>query len=348
MNPLKFVRPQKLAENIIFVDGLSGSGKTLIAPLLSTLEHGELWKFNYPIEYLCTLDASSAISRSSAETFIQLLFDLDLYNLMIARETNLRPTDASGAVMNLLGKRYDKRLKIKDGDSVVQKIKTERPFLIMMLHFQFIQSQLLFETFKDRLKLYAISVRHPFWLIENWYRGAWHRGIQRHYGGGWGERFGRDPREFTLCCEIDENVVPWFAVDWYEEYIRMKPLDQAIQTVYRLNERIEKRFNKMLEQDQEKVLFIPFELFVAEPELFIQQLTQILKTQKTPLTQKMMKKIQVPRQSIWFDEIQNQKKKVHKWMDQENVLPESRQMADQMASAYEQRYLEKVLFAQRM
>ena len=343
MHNLKFVRPQKLAENIIFVDGLSGSGKTLIAPILSTLKHAELWKFNYVIEYLCALDGSREMSQDSAKTLAQLLADLDVYNLMIAREINLRPTDASGAMMNLLEKHYVKRLKIKDGDYIVKKIQAEDPFLIVMLHYQFIQSRLLFETFKERLSLYVISVRHPLWLIENWYRGAWHRGIQRRYGGRWGERFGRDPREFTLCCEIDGNIVPWFAADWHEEYIQLRPLDQAIHTVYRLSEKIEKRYTEMSDQDREKVLFIPFEPFVAEPEPFVHQLTRILKTQKTPLTQKMMKKIQVPRRPISVEEIQSQMEKIQKWLDKENALSESREMVDQMCSGYEQRYLETTL-----
>lgn len=339
MNNLKFVRPQKLTENIIFVDGLTGSGKTLVAPILSTLKHAELWKFNYLIEYLCAMDGLGGMSQDAAKTFVQLLTDLDVYNLMVAREINFRPTDASGVNMNLMEKRYSKRLKTKDGDSVVQQIQTENPFLIIMLHYQFIQSRLLFETFKERLNLYIVSVRHPLWLIENWYQGAWHRGLNRRYGGKWGERFGRDPREFTLCCEIDGNVVPWFAADWHEQYVQLKPLDQAIHVVYRMSEKIDQRYNNMSHEEQKKVIFVPFELFVTKPDFFTHQFIDILKSPKTSLTQKIMKKLQIPRPFISQGEIRSQRKKIQKWIVADNALSESQEMLDQMCSDYEQRYL---------
>ena len=348
MDNLKFVRPQKLAQNIIFVDGLSASEKTLIAPLLSTIEHGGVWIVKNLIEYLCSMNTLTDMGGDSAKTLIQMLTDLDLYNLMISRNVNFRPDDASGTDINLLTKSYQKRLKLKDGDQVMKQIATQNPFLIIMLHFQFIQSQLLFETLKDRLSLYAISVRHPLWLIESWHQGAWHRGLERQYGGGWGKRFGTDPREFTLCCNINGNIVPWFAADWHEEYVRLKPLDQAIQTVYYLCEKIENRYAKMSAEDQQKVLFIPFERFVVEPEMFIRQMVQSLKTEKTPLTSKMMKKIQVPRKPVSTDEIRIQREKIGKWMDEEKALPETQDMVNRMCSAYEQKYLESELFAQRV
>ena len=62
---MKAARPQVLAENIVVIDGFSRAGKSLFAPLLSSLERGEPWQLNHLYEYLCALEASGRVTRDA-------------------------------------------------------------------------------------------------------------------------------------------------------------------------------------------------------------------------------------------------------------------------------------------
>src|SRR3972149_8160949 len=151
---MKFIRSPHLANNIVVIDGMSRSGKSLVTPLLSTFKRSELWLINYIYEELCSIDHRKQITPDAAETMIRLYADLDLYNLMIARGCNFRRTDVSGAFVNLLEKKYKERLRLPDGDVALNRIKKEKPILYLMVHYIFNEADLLFRALEDRLKLY--------------------------------------------------------------------------------------------------------------------------------------------------------------------------------------------------
>ncbi len=81
----QIIRPQELAKDIIIFDGRSKSGKTLIAPLVSTFERAELWLIDHIFECLCALDHRGFIERHGAAALVRLYADLGLYNRLIGR-----------------------------------------------------------------------------------------------------------------------------------------------------------------------------------------------------------------------------------------------------------------------
>ena len=108
----KLIRNRHLAPKIIVIDGLPGCGKTMLSPIISALDRVEVMTFSYELEYILTLSYLGKITDDAANTMIRISTDLKLYNLMMSRETNFRPSDLSSIFKHKSPIRYIKRLSI--------------------------------------------------------------------------------------------------------------------------------------------------------------------------------------------------------------------------------------------
>ena len=104
------IREGHLAEKIVIVDGFPGCGKTLFSPIISALERVELPTYSYEIEHYCSLNFLQNLSLNAASTLIRMQTDLKLYNTMMGREVNFRPTDLSSVQLYHNPTQYFERL----------------------------------------------------------------------------------------------------------------------------------------------------------------------------------------------------------------------------------------------
>ena len=322
----KMVRPQKLAENIVLIDGFSNAGKSLIAPVISSFDRCELWRINYLYEHLCIICELGMIDRDAASSLIKSYSDLDIYNLMIGRDVNFREDDDSGVSKNLLKDRYKERLIIEGGDNGIRLIKEKNLVLILMTHYIFGISDLLFESFDERLKVCIVMLRHPLHLILAWYNGKWH------------ERDGKDPRDFQPCYELNGEIYPWYAYGWEAEYHRLNPLEKAIKTIGSLSEGIFNNYEQLANEYREKVIFIPFEKLLTNPDIYINQTINILNTKKTPLTKAVMKTVNLPRKGEDRN-ILELKEKYEELSKREKVSNPLQELVGSLSVKYEEKYL---------
>lgn len=323
---VRIARPQELARHVVVVDGASCSGKSLVSPILSSFDRGELWLTDHIFEYLCAIDALGRIERDAAKALCRLYADFDLYNLQISRYTNLKPTDITSANQNLLQQRHEKRLLAPDGDVVVKSIHKRNPYLIIMTHYIFHYSDLLFDAFGQRLKNYVLTVRHPLWLIENWFEGKWEK------------RVGQDPREFQLCAEIEGETIPWYAASWAKDYQGLNALEKTIRTIYEFHIRFEKRRLAMDDKLKKRFYLLPYELFAADPEPYVKELAQKLQAKPTPLTQQIIKKLRLPR-PFSNKILTAQRDKMETLMRGHRVKLPVRRLLERLCEDYEQKYL---------
>ncbi len=318
------VRPQKLAASVVFVDGMTHSGKQLVAQLFSTIDRGELCIFNQEAENLCIAHAFGKVTCDAASAIISLAADTDLYNLMISRYINFRSTDETGVQFNLSSKRYKKRLYEPDGDIVVARIAKERPILSYMTHHMFGISSPMFNAFHERLKLFVVCVRHPLWIIDLWCKKKWR------------SRIARDPREFQMCCTDGRANVPWFAGKWIPDYLRLKPVEQAIRILDCFHKSYRERLSKMSTCDRKKVYFLPFETFVSHPWPFIQKFAHIFRSNPTELSRKMAKKFYFPRPRLCESETRDLHAKIGRLMKKEGTPVAARNTLEHMCCNYSQ------------
>ena len=97
---LRFVRERRIADKVVLVNGFTGTGKTMLAPIMGSLNRVELMRFNYHLENALQLHYMGALSTNAAENLIKMWTDLDIYRSMMGRETNFRYPDLSGAAIN--------------------------------------------------------------------------------------------------------------------------------------------------------------------------------------------------------------------------------------------------------
>ena len=95
---LEIIRLGHYAQKVIFVDGQAGCGKTLFSPVIAALERVELLTYAYNIEYICSLYYLGKMSSDAANSMVRLWTDLQLYNTMMGREINFRPSDLSSEI----------------------------------------------------------------------------------------------------------------------------------------------------------------------------------------------------------------------------------------------------------
>ena len=105
-----FKRDQFLTDKLLVLDGLTGTGKTMISNVLESFEKVEVGRFIYDVEHIAISHELGALRTDAARALLGLLIDWKLYDNMISREVNFRPSDLSCVLKNGRALKHIKRL----------------------------------------------------------------------------------------------------------------------------------------------------------------------------------------------------------------------------------------------
>jgi len=278
---MSFGRQVTFADNILILDGLTGTGKTLFAPLLASMEKVQLPRFEYMVEYLCIAASNHSMNEETSKTLLNLLADSKCYDGMISRETNFRPKDLSSASSNRVLKKYIKQLFMSDGDAVLERKVKETPTLSFVTHQLFSCKKALFNAFDQRVSIIEM-VRHPYFLVEHWL--------------SYQDRMGVHSRDLTLCGVHQGSAYPWFAEQWKDEYINSNDFERVLLSITRLMEPI---YTHQVNQDEcTNTMVIPFEKFVLDPWVSLNEITLRFNLNPTSATKVVMHDQKVPRSTL--------------------------------------------------
>ena len=280
---VKVTRPPHLAPHVVLLDGISGTGKTLMGPVLGSLDRVQLGRFEYNLEYNCILDYLGKTERDAAVSMLRMLTDLSLYNTMIARESNFRPADLSGVFSNPKKIEYLKSLFSKDGKFTEEKISSEKPIAHFITHQILVATNPLFEALQERLTIIEME-RHPAYLVDHWLTYV--------------DRFGIDPRDFTLWIEAQSKALPWFTKGWENKFLEANSLERVIlllEFFWNGAQEKEKEFNSKLPGT---VLPISFEKFVLDPKPYLDAISNRLNVSTTKDTFVTLKAQNCPRKIV--------------------------------------------------
>ena len=114
--------PDLLPKNLIFIDGITRSGKSLVGPVVGS--------FNkvYPMQHQALLDNlmpilhQKNIQPNIVRSLLIFYFNQNIYSLNISRSVNFRPEDNSSLINTKDSYRYLENLIKKDGDYVIKEI----------------------------------------------------------------------------------------------------------------------------------------------------------------------------------------------------------------------------------
>lgn len=281
--PVRIIRGEEIVKEAVFVGGLPACGKSLFTAVIGSLDRVEIQKYNYTVEHICSLYFLGRLEEDVAITMIRMQTDLDLYNMMMARETNFRFKDMSSIFKNPRPWRYIRRLFSPGDAEALERIQKESPILQVLLHHAMMHAIPLAKAMGDRFRLIRIA-RHPLYMLKQWYLYV--------------DSYGQDPRDFDLWFDYQGRALPFFVKGWEALYLKSNTMDKAIYGIDYSLQFAERAYQQLTPVQREKVLTIPFERFVKDEKPYLKQMEALLNTSVTKATAKELKKQRVPREMI--------------------------------------------------
>ena len=280
---MKISKKNDMGNQVIFIDGLPGCGKTLFSPIVSSMKNVEQYIFSYEVEQYCGLYILGNMNLNSTSVMIKEALDLRIYNLMMSREVNFRPSDLSSVTKYHNPSLYEDRLSSPGDEDVVREISEKKPILNVALHQSLAFSEPIWEALGNRCSFIEI-VRHPAYMIEQ-------QSVNFETVAGC-------KRDFDLQFLYQGKELPYFAFGWEEDYIKSTSIEKSINFIYHHAIKTENLKSKIQLKYPDKILTIPFEKFVINPMPWLSKIEIILNTQITEKTEFVMSQQRVPRLRI--------------------------------------------------
>ena len=276
-------RKAHLAEKIVFVDGLPGCGKTLFSTLIASMDRVELLSYTYEVEHICALYYLDKIPIDAAKAMVSIQTDLKIYNTMMGRDVNFRPTDLSSVFKNHNPSRYLQRLFGPGDEKVPEMIQQENPILNLAVHNLLSYSEPIWQALRDRCVFIEI-VRHPLYMVRQ-------QALNMSHLLG-------DVRNFDVKYAHKGFDLPYYIHGWEKDYLNSNSMERTIFFIDKLTHRTNIARKKLKEKYQAKIITIPFELFVLNPEPWMQKIADVLGTNILDSTRKVMSEQNVPRNMV--------------------------------------------------
>ena len=276
-------RKDLLVEKAVFVDGLPGCGKTLLSRIVSSFDRVELLSYAYEVEYVCSLSYLNRITTDAAETIVKLNVDQKIYNTMMGRDVNFRPSDLSSVFSDHDPMRYFKRL-FSDGDAVIPAlVRKENPVLNFAVHNMMPFSEPIWQALGDKCVFIEV-VRHPLYMTRQQLLNF--------------ENLIGNPRHFSVYFKYGDNHLPFFAKGWEDLYVKSNNPDRVIYFIEKLTEKTDLAMQEFYEKYKANTLVVPFELFVLDPYPWIEKIANAIGINASDSVIKIMKEQNVPRDKV--------------------------------------------------
>jgi hypothetical protein len=269
--------------NYVFIDGMSRSGKSAVAPIVSSLERVEHFKIRANFDRFLMVYASGNLSKKGFKYLFETDLILDVWFSMMGRDVNTNLHDLSSIVNSPNRDEYMSRVSRKDTletfNKVSEEIKDRKlifPFVIDngMTIGSFISD--ISQNFK-----YIIVVRHPIDFVFTWFRS------------GRGTSLGTNPYYIKPAFQVKEfDNLHYAYLDNPEEYSNANPLEKCFLVIEKqltgyINSNLLYSINSCL---------VPFEHYINETEEYIKKFENLLGTNRTEFTNAEMIKANVPRE----------------------------------------------------
>ena len=282
-NQTQIIRQKQLTEKIVIVDGQPGCGKTMLSPIIASMERVELLSYAFEIEFICRLFHLNKIQSDAAISMIRMLVDHKLYQTMMGRDTNFRFSDLSSVFQDAEPLRYFKRIFQKGDLDIPDRIKNQRPILNLTTHDLLSYSDPIFSALEGSV-LFIEVIRHPLYMVKQQQLNM--------------ERLVDNPRDIQINIEYEGHQLPYYAQGWEGQFLNCNSMEKAVYCIEKITKESNVKRNILEKSKKFKLLTIPFEKFVINPWPYLKEIEEKLETKISRRTNKVMKKQNVPRKIL--------------------------------------------------
>ena len=275
-----FPYTSKNISNIIFVSGVTRSGKALVAQIIASLNGIEKVNVDFLMEQVNFLTYIKNIKKETAIYFLRRAFSILDYNLRIGREINFRKNDFTSIYSYRNPKKYFINLRTKEGDSVVKSLKKEKNFIPILVHHGLLTTN-LFDAF-DNFKFIEM-LRNPIDTVFSW--------VNKDYGG----EFYKSYRASILTLKYKKKIIPFYAFGWEKKYLKLNKYERIVEIFVRLENQKEKTLKKLSRKSKKNIFYLKLEDLYINPLDILDKLEKNLKKKRTKYTIKLLKKERLPR-----------------------------------------------------
>jgi len=281
-------------KNIVTVTGTVQSGKSMVGPIVCSLEKAENYRTDFVLEQVPMLHNLKTINEEAAVFLLRYGLDLMQYDNMLGRNTNFRYSDFSSIWFTKDPSLFYKRLMMKEGECVFERIEKERPMFVLNFHNGVMHADLLLKSFPTQKILHV--VRDPIDLAYAW--------LNKGYGKL--ETY-ESPRVGILTYKYKNNIVPYYAKEWEDEYLNLDEMDRVIKLIHMVHRRHKISFDALEASEKEKIYKIYFDEFAENTHERLDGICNFIGSSVTLYTPIALEREKLPRKIDL-----NEKSKKHK------------------------------------
>lgn len=265
-------------EDLIVVSGMPRSGKSLLAPLISSMDEAEIFHMDFLVETFPALKDLNMLSQDGLIYLLQYSIHTMSYNRAIGRNMNIRISDETSIWKSKNPQKYFKRLSISDGEYSIKNSSHMYKFpLLLLLHNALTYIDSLYKAF-DKIKVVNIY-SHPVDVIDAW--------MNKKYGQ---DIYGQKGVALPVLKWKGYDI-PLYAQNWEDEYIASNETDRVISMLYRLHLKEEVSLAKVDSQDECKLLMVNYDKLITNPSKELERISNYLGKSKTLFTDKSLQKM---------------------------------------------------------
>ncbi len=271
---IKYGVHEDIANKIILVDGIARSGKSLFNNIIPSFENVEHTRHFLVLEHILPAIAQGSVSPQFAKAFFRVHINELAYNSLLSRNVNFRVDDLTGIFNSKDPSEYIKRTYRKEGDGIVEELRKTIYYFPFRTHD--IMANLEYFNMLD-IDYYMLALfRNPIDMAHS----CWKR--------GWGERFGNDPRAFTLTIKFKGQQMPWYCAGYEEEWLTLNMSERCILAVVILIQKSVEQYKKV--NDKKRIYLLKFEEFLNDPNGEIKKISSFLGIKETIYTDFFLRK----------------------------------------------------------
>ena len=266
-------------DNVVIVTGSLNSGKSMVAPIVSSLNRVEHLRKLIEVDQVLHLTNLKKIKREVAYFFIRHYLDKSFYEQLIGRNLNYRVGDETSIFTAKNPIELKKRAFLKRGEHVIKKHVKDKTIFCMDTH----DGMMLFHLWREVNKKFKfINIfRNPIDTVNGCFN------------------VGQGKIENILFNEIimfkkNKNVFPLYFLNNYREYPKKNTMDRVIDEVLFCLKKEYLNYKKF--KNDKNCLFIENEDFAVNSDRNISQICKFLKTKRSNFTKKIMKRENCPRE----------------------------------------------------